>query len=79
MSVSNILIIIAEGGITCRGCSTKDKVYYKECETNSYGEGTEKFYYCNFYLCNGDVGRAGGGGRAWCLLTVISTAMGYIW
>ena len=26
--------------------------YYKECETNSYGEGTEKFCYCNFYLCN---------------------------
>ena len=86
-----------EGGITGRGCSTKDKVrrpfpllccllliisfppaqytthlgdadsvlcrkqqpqlllwqvYYKECETNSYGEGTEKFCYCNFYLCN---------------------------
>ena len=28
------------------------QVYYKECETNSYGEGTEKFCYCNFYLCN---------------------------
>ena len=41
-----------EGGIPGRGCSTKDKVYYKECETNSYGEGTEKFCYCNFYLCN---------------------------
>jgi len=41
-----------ESGITGRGCSTKDKVYYKECETNSYGEGTEKFCYCNFYLCN---------------------------
>jgi len=41
-----------KGGITGRGCSTKDKVYYKECETNSYGEGTEKFCYCNFYLCN---------------------------
>ena len=24
--------------MTGRGCSTKDKVYYKECETNSYGE-----------------------------------------
>ena len=45
-----------EGGITGRGCSTKDKVYYKECETNSYGEGTEKFCYCNFYLCNGGGG-----------------------
>eukprot|EP00088_Acartia_fossae_P043773 TRINITY_DN46242_c0_g1_i1.p1 TRINITY_DN46242_c0_g1~~TRINITY_DN46242_c0_g1_i1.p1 ORF type:complete len:128 (-),score=8.07 TRINITY_DN46242_c0_g1_i1:129-512(-) len=41
------------GEITGRGCSTKDKVYYKECETNSYGAGTEKFCYCNFYLCNG--------------------------
>ena len=62
--------IIAEGGITGRGCSTKDKVYYKECETNRYGEGTEKFCYSNFYHCNGG---------AWCLLTVISMAMGYIW
>ncbi|XP_023328395.1 uncharacterized protein LOC111701369 [Eurytemora carolleeae] len=41
------------GDVTGRGCSTKDKVYYKECETNSYGAGTEKFCYCNFYLCNG--------------------------
>jgi len=45
-----------KGGITGRGCSTKDKVYYKECETNSYGEGTEKFCYCNFYLCNSALG-----------------------
>lgn len=42
-----------KGLVTGRGCSTKDKVYYKECETHSYGEGTEKFCYCNFYLCNG--------------------------
>ena len=25
----------------------------QECETNSYSAGTEKFCYCNFYLCNG--------------------------
>ena len=50
--LSIILPCLPEGGITGRGCSTKDKVYYKECETNSYGEGTEKFCYCNFYLCN---------------------------
>ena len=72
-------LFYAEGGITGRGCSTKDKVYYKECETNSYGEGTEKFCYCNFYLCNGGGLRGGGGGGGLCLLTVISTAFGYLW
>ena len=58
-----------EGGITGRGCSTKDKVYYKECETNSYGEGTEKFCYCNFYLCNS--GPSLRGAPSHFLLTVI--------
>ena len=58
-----------EGGITGRGCSTKDKVYYKECETNSYGEGTEKFCYCNFYLCNSSPTQIGA--HSPILLTVI--------
>ena len=57
----NLQVFPPEGGITGRGCSTKDKVYYKECETNTYGEGTEKFCYCNFYLCNGAVRIPSGG------------------
>ena len=28
----------AEGQVTGHGCSTKDKVFYKEDETHSYGE-----------------------------------------
>jgi hypothetical protein len=29
---------LSEGQVTGRGCSTKDKVFYKECETHSYGD-----------------------------------------
>ena len=36
-----------------RGCSTKDKVYFKECETHSYGDTVEKMCFCSFFLCNG--------------------------
>ena len=71
----NALSAISEGGITGRGCSTKDKVYYKECETNSYGEGTEKFCYCNFYLCN--TGHRPGPHTG--TLAVIISSLGYIW
>ena len=35
-----------------RGCSTKDKVFYKECETHSYGDSLEKMCFCSFQLCN---------------------------
>ena len=35
-----------------RGCSTKDKVFYRECETHSYGDTTEKMCFCSFKLCN---------------------------
>ena len=41
--------------MTGRGCSTKDKVFYKECETHSYGEQVEKMCFCSYYLCNGGV------------------------
>ena len=64
-----------EGGITGRGCSTKDKVYYKECETNSYGEGTEKFCYCNFYLCNRGAAGLGHAGQTVLLLSVILVSL----
>ena len=45
----------AEGQVTGRGCSTKDKVFYKECETHSYGEQVEKMCFCSYFLCNGGV------------------------
>ena len=35
-----------------RGCSTKDKVFYKECETHNYGDSLEKMCFCSFHLCN---------------------------
>ena len=38
-----------------RGCSTKDKVFYKECETHSYGDSLEKMCFCSFQLCNAGV------------------------
>ena len=41
--------------MTGRGCSTKDKVFYKECETHSYGEQVEKMCFCSYFLCNGGV------------------------
>jgi len=43
---------IYEGQVTGRGCSTKDKVFYKECETHSYGEQVEKMCFCSYFLCN---------------------------
>jgi len=33
---------IAEATVIGRGCSTKDKVFYRECETHSYGDTVEK-------------------------------------
>lgn len=41
----------ADDKVTGRGCSTK-KSSYKECETHSYGEVTEKFCYCKENNCN---------------------------
>ena len=34
----NLSNLFSEGQVTGRGCSTKDKVFYKECETHSYGD-----------------------------------------
>lgn len=41
-----------EAAVVGRGCSTKDKVFYKECETHSYGDNLEKMCFCSFQLCN---------------------------
>ena len=55
--------------MTGRGCSTKDKVFYKECETHSYGEQVEKMCFCSYYLCNG-------GGRIKSAPTVLQLIIG---
>lgn len=47
-----LFFLFAEGQVTGRGCSTKDKVFYKECETHSYGEQVEKMCFCSYFLCN---------------------------
>ncbi|XP_059087530.1 uncharacterized protein LOC131883938 [Tigriopus californicus] len=41
-----------EATVIGRGCSTKDKVFYRECETHSYGDSVEKMCFCSFMLCN---------------------------
>ena len=51
----SLSLFLAEGQVTGRGCSTKDKVFYKECETHSYGEQVEKMCFCSYFLCNGGV------------------------
>ena len=43
---------IWEAAVVGRGCSTKDKVFYKECETHNYGDSLEKMCFCSFHLCN---------------------------
>ena len=45
-------ICITEAAVVGRGCSTKDKVFYKECETHNYGDSLEKMCFCSFQLCN---------------------------
>ena len=46
-------LILFSASVTGRGCSTKDKVFYRECETHSYGDQIEKMCFCSFLLCNG--------------------------
>ena len=47
-----IICFISEAAVVGRGCSTKDKVFYKECETHNYGDSLEKMCFCSFQLCN---------------------------
>ena len=47
-----VLLVFAEAAVVGRGCSTKDKVFYKECETHNYGDSLEKMCFCSFHLCN---------------------------
>lgn len=48
-----IPVSVPEGQVIGRGCSTRDKVFYKECQTHSYGDSVEKMCFCSFFLCNG--------------------------
>ena len=45
-------MLFSEAAIVARGCSTKDKVFYRECETHSYGANLEKMCFCSFDNCN---------------------------
>ena len=47
------MFFFAVGQVTGRGCSTKDKVFYKECETHQYGDQLEIMCFCSYFLCNG--------------------------
>ena len=47
-----MFVVFAEAAVVGRGCSTKDKVFYKECETHNYGDSLEKMCFCSFHLCN---------------------------
>ena len=49
----NCFLVLFSASVTGRGCSTKDKVFYRECETHSYGDQIEKMCFCSFLLCNG--------------------------
>merc|ERR1719369_1321138 len=40
--------------IMLRGCSSKPKVFYTECETYRSGTMSEKFCFCSYDLCNKD-------------------------
>ena len=46
------ILVFSEAAIVARGCSTKDKVFYRECETHSYGANLEKMCFCSFDNCN---------------------------
>ena len=48
-----VSISAGHGHVTGRGCSTKDKVFYKECETHQYGDQIEIMCFCSYFLCNG--------------------------
>jgi len=50
--VLNFDCFVSARHITGRGCSTKDKVFFKECETHSFGDSVEKMCFCSFFLCN---------------------------
>ena len=49
---NKIYLYFSEAAIVARGCSTKDKVFYRECETHSYGANLEKMCFCSFDNCN---------------------------
>lgn len=50
--LSYVFAFLSEGMVIGRGCSTTDKVFYKECQTHSYGDTVEKMCFCSFFLCN---------------------------
>jgi len=63
--------------VTGRGCSTKDKVFYRECETHQYGDQVEKMCFCSFLLCNGGASSTVRPTSP-LLLVVLAAALGYL-
>ena len=61
--------------MTGRGCSTKDKVFYKECETHSYGDNTERMCFCSFFLCNGAPANSASAPNAALLAAMVAAAI----
>ena len=60
----NIRSLISRTNISWHFLHTELAVYlpclkFQECETHSYGDKTEKFCYCTYYLCNSSIGNAG--------------------
>ena len=52
MDVVILVLLKNFKNLFCFHNSNEFQFFVQECETNSYGAGTEKFCYCNFYLCN---------------------------
>jgi hypothetical protein len=40
------------GEVSGRGCASKEKLYYVQCENHEMEGLVEKFCYCSFNLCN---------------------------
>ncbi len=44
--------VVAVGEVLGRGCASKEKLYYVQCENHEMDGIVEKFCYCSFNLCN---------------------------
>jgi hypothetical protein len=45
-------LLFAVGEVSGRGCASKEKLYYVQCENHEMDGLVEKFCYCSFNLCN---------------------------
>ena len=47
-----LLSPVSVGEVSGRGCASKEKLYYVQCENHEMDGLVEKFCYCSFNLCN---------------------------